>query len=133
MIPVNDLMKLARTRLADAEALIEKESWDGSIYLCGYAIELTLKARICKTLKWNGFPSSNNEFHGLQSFKVHDLDMLLHLTNRQSKIIEEYEDDWSNVSQWNPSIRYNLAGSTEPGNARTMIASAKILIRAIWR
>ncbi len=51
--------------------------YDGAVYLSGYAVELTIKARICKTLKWPGFPETNNEWKDLQSSKTHKLEVLL--------------------------------------------------------
>jgi len=57
---------------------------EGSAYLSGYVVELALKARICRTLKWRGFPEKRNEFEGLQTFKTHDLDVLLSLSGRES-------------------------------------------------
>ena len=62
MIHRTDLRKLARTRLGDAQKLFESKRYDGAIYLAGYAIELALKARICQTLEWPGFPESRREF-----------------------------------------------------------------------
>jgi predicted dehydrogenase len=58
--------------------------------LCGYAVDLALKARSCTVLHWQGFPSTRKEFEGLSSFKVHDFDILLHLTGREAKIKASY-------------------------------------------
>jgi hypothetical protein len=80
MIIVDKLEKLAQARLEDAEVLFKATRYDGSIYLCGYAVELALKARICKTLGWSGFPSTRSEFSNYQSFKTHNLDVLLRLS-----------------------------------------------------
>ena len=49
----------------------------GSAYLCGDVVELALKARICTTLSRPGFPEKRSEFDIFQSFKTHDLDVLL--------------------------------------------------------
>ncbi len=38
------LQKLARARLKDAKALLEKKRWSAAYYLCGYVIECALKA-----------------------------------------------------------------------------------------
>ena len=51
MIQTNDIKDIARARLQDADILLTSGRYDGAIYLCGYAIELALKARICQTLK----------------------------------------------------------------------------------
>lgn len=86
MIFTKDLQKISRARLKDAEVLLASKRYDGAIYLCGYAVELSLKARICKTLKWQGYPSTSSEFSGYQSFRTHDLDILLHISGREEKI-----------------------------------------------
>jgi hypothetical protein len=37
---------------------LKAERFDGAFYLSGYAVELALKARICRTLKWRATPST---------------------------------------------------------------------------
>ncbi|MCB0065385.1 MAG: HEPN domain-containing protein [Caldilineaceae bacterium] len=69
-----------KARLEDAEVLLAANRYDGAMYLCGYAVELALKARICRTLKWAGYPSTRKEFEGYQSLRTHDLKVLLHLS-----------------------------------------------------
>ncbi len=51
MLDKKEVKKIARARLKDAEVLAASRRYEGAIYLCGYAVELGLKARICKTLK----------------------------------------------------------------------------------
>lgn len=41
---------LAYAKLEDAQILLLNERFDSAYYLAGYAIELLLKARVCKTL-----------------------------------------------------------------------------------
>jgi hypothetical protein len=86
MLDKKEIKKIARARLKDAEVLAASRRYEGAIYICGYAVELGLKARICKTLKWFGYPSSNNEFKGYRSFKTHNLDVLLHLTGIEDRV-----------------------------------------------
>ncbi len=62
MLTRPELRQIARARLADAAALHDKRRYDGAIYICGYAVEVALKARICQTLSWNGFPETRSEF-----------------------------------------------------------------------
>lgn len=134
MIPLNELETIAQARLLDAEALIAAGRYDGASYICGYALELSLKARICKTLNWSGFPSSNNEFQNYQSFKVHNLDVLLHLSGMEDEIKIKNPNnmaDWSNVSAWNPEIRYKTNSLTSELEAITMINSVKRLITVL--
>jgi hypothetical protein len=74
--------------------------------VCGYAIEIALKTRICHTLKWHGFPSTRKEFLDRRKFKTHSLDLLLTHSGVESKIKTGYLADWSIVKTWNPESRY---------------------------
>jgi len=68
----NDLKKLARLRLKEAESLYRQGLYDGCVYLCGYVVECALKARICKFLKLSKYPSDE---HG-KIFKTHNFGIL---------------------------------------------------------
>jgi len=128
MIDTKDIKKIAKARLKDAEALLASRRYEGAIYLCGYAVELGLKARICKTLKWAGFPSTRKEFEGYQSFKTHDLDVLLHLTGIEGRIKTQLFAQWSAVAAWDPESRYNSIGKASPTDAHLMVSAAKSLL-----
>ena len=129
MIPTNELRRIAEARLKDAKALLAARRYDGAVYLCGYAVELALKARICRALRWPGYPSTTGEFRDYQSFRVHDLDVLLHLTGREDRVKASYFAEWSAVAQWNPSARYQAVGTAQRVDAELMISSAGILLR----
>ena len=86
MTLTKELKGISRARLEDSEALYDARRYDGATYLCGYTVELALKARICKTLKWKGFPSTPNEFNNFKSFRTHDLDVLLALSGAEQRI-----------------------------------------------
>ena len=75
MITIEELQNLSRDRLEDAKALYKAGRIDWAVYTCGYAVELALKKKICETLKWKGYPSTEKEFNQLKSFKTHDLDL----------------------------------------------------------
>ena len=63
MITLADLHGTAREYLRAAKLLRTRRSYDAAVYLCGYAVEIALKARICRTLKWTaGFPETPAEF-----------------------------------------------------------------------
>ena len=62
MATKTELRTLARARLKEAQILFEAKRYDAATYLCGYAIELALKARICQTLGYTHFPKTNKEF-----------------------------------------------------------------------
>ena len=131
MIDRTALKRIARARLKDAEALCRNRRYDGARYLCGYSIELALKSRICRTLKWKEFPEETNEFQGLTSLKTHNLDILLRLSGVEEKIKTNYMVDWSIVASWDPQIRYNPVGSAQRNDVRNMLASAKTLLRVV--
>ena len=59
MLNRRELKQIARARLKDAEVLLGAKRYDGASYLCGYALEVALKAKICETLKWKSFPATN--------------------------------------------------------------------------
>lgn len=131
MLARTDLIKIARGKLKDAAVLCENRRYDGASYICGYAVELTLKARICKTLKWKGYPESNSEFQNYQSFRTHDLNVLLHLTGREEFVKTNYMVEWSGVNEWESKSRYNMTGSVTKEDTQLMIASAEILLKKI--
>lgn len=131
MISRKELKKRARAKLQDAEILFSNKRFDGSVYLCGYVIELALKSRSCKTLRWTDFPENNNEFKNYQSFKTHNLDILLTLSGLESKIKLFYTLDWNNVNQWNPEMRYGPIGKITRAEADDMLNSTKSLLKIL--
>lgn len=97
-------------------------------YICGYSVELGLKARICRTLKWSGYPATHVEFKGYSSFRTHDLDLLLHLSGREEYIKAKYFAEWSAASQWNPEARYQPVGHASKADVDLMISAAETLL-----
>jgi HEPN domain-containing protein len=131
MISRADLINLARGRLKDAQVLLDAGRYDGAIYLGGYVVEVALKNRICKTLRWSGLPQTSGEFQNYQSFKTHKLNVLLRLSGVEAKIRASYVAKWSAVVTWDPEIRYNPIGSTSQTKAESLIEAAKILLKAL--
>lgn len=131
MILPTELRAIASARLEDAEALLRARRYDGSVYLCGYSVEIGLKTRICRTLKWHGFPSTNKEFEGYHSFRTHNLDVLLHLSGAEVTVKTKYLAEWSVVAMWEPGTRYRPIGTATSADANDMIKSAKILLGAL--
>ncbi len=131
MIFPSELRAIAKARLRDAEVLLSARRYDGSVYLCGYSVEIGLKARICRILKWEGFPSTNKEFEGYHNFRTHKLDVLLHLSGAEKKIKAKYFVEWSAVAKWEPGTRYKQIGTATSSEAASMINSAKILLRIL--
>lgn len=128
MLSVANLIIIARERLTDAETLLQAQRYDGAAYLCGYSIEIALKHKICLTLNWPGFPSTNNEFLKYKSLKTHDLDVLLSFTGIETTLKSTNLAEWSDFDNWNPEARYNPVGMIDSIVATRMVNSAKTLI-----
>ena len=102
MIPVAELEKIAQARLDDAKALLAAGRFDAATYLCGYAVELALKARICRTLNWSDFPRTPGDFRSYRSFRTHDLQVLLHLSGQEARITRQHFALWYVLVVWTP-------------------------------
>lgn len=131
MLERSELKKIAQARIEDGEILLNSHRYDGAIYLCGYAVEISLKERICRTLGWDGYPSTTKEFANYQSFRTHNLDVLLRLSGSEHKIRTEFLAEWSAVAEWDPEIRYKPIGSATKQAAELMIESSKKLLSVL--
>jgi HEPN domain-containing protein len=131
MILTSNLRDIAQARLDDADALLQAGRFDGSVYLCGYAVEIALKARICDCLKWQGFPDTNAEFKGYTSFRTHDLEVLLHLSGAEAPVKELFLLEWSIVLKWDTDARYRATGSASLQVASAMLTAAHRLTGAL--
>jgi HEPN domain-containing protein len=128
MISNKDLRAIGRARLRDAQVLLRAKRFDGSYYLCGYAVELVLKARICRTLRWPGFPESAQDFKGFQLLKTHDLEILLRFSGAEVRVKSRYMSEWSEVLKWHPEKRYQAIGQLKPREAADMIRYVERLL-----
>ena len=131
MISRQDLRRIARARLKEAEVLLSAGQYDGAVYLCGYAVEVALKARICRHLKWAGFPQSSKEFDGLQALKTHDFKVLIKFTGMDDKVRQLHFQEWNLLLGWTPEVRYAPIGTATRRDAEVMIESARILMGII--
>ena len=131
MLTIAELRGIARARLEDARVLFDCASYDGAVYVCGYAVEMALKARICETLGWEGYPSTSGGFREYQTFRTHDLDVLLRLSGAENAILTASLTEWSVVARWDPEIRYNPIGTASEDAARTFIESTAQLMSRI--
>ena len=131
MILRADLRKTAREYLAAAAVLRDNGMYDVSVYLCGYAVEIAVKERICRTLRWPGFPDTGSESQGLNNFKVHNLETLLHLSGAEHRVKPALNADWSIVTKWNPEQRYSPRGVKAAKDADDMIAATESVMKVI--
>jgi hypothetical protein len=127
-ITPEELKSLSEGKLIDAAILLKEGRFDTAYYLCGYAIELALKRRICLTLDWDGFPKK--DFPDLGSFKTHKLAPLLTMSGLEKKIKKDYLSVWSVVVDWDPEIRYSSQG-VDQQVAEVMLALTKSLLEVL--
>ncbi len=128
MLTIAELRSIAQARQEDAHVLLASHRHDGAIYLSGYAVEMALKARICETLHWAGYPSTSSEFRDYQTFRTHNLDVLLRLSGVENEILTDDLAEWSAVVDWDPEIRYNPVGGGSEAAARSMIDATTLLL-----
>jgi HEPN domain-containing protein len=136
MISSRELQKISKERIRDAKILFSKGSYDGSMYICGYAIELALKAVICKNLSLSGIPHTSEEFSIIAKLKTHNLEDLLKQTPGviSANIKSNYLADWSIVLQWNPEMRYApIRGEKMKDQSDGAIRSAQRIVRYLWK
>jgi HEPN domain-containing protein len=120
----DELRELARLRLREAEALFDAELYDGCVYLCGYVVELALKARICTLLGVEDFPDKRIP----QAFKTHEFEhlrLLAGLENYISPKNEELFKNWSAATDWKPEWRYRKAGTISREQAREVLQAVR--------
>ena len=131
MIKVGELDNIARARIEDAKALLAAGRFDGATYLCGYAIEVALKARTCRTLNWREFPSTGGEFQAYRSFQTHELDVLLRLSGQEARIKQNHFALWNVVAIWKVESRYNVVGTVQQADAAAMIQAAEKILAVL--
>ncbi len=125
----NELKELARLRLAEAEALFHAGFYDGAAYLCGYAVEFALKARICRLLDVNEYPPTSGSNSGKikSAYTVHNFDQLLLLAGLEKHIMRypEVLKNWSLTTPWDPENRYKPKGTISQHQAKEMLDAVK--------
>jgi hypothetical protein len=121
-----ELQDLSRLKLKEAEALYKAHLYDGCVYLAGYAVELALKARICRLLRVKEYPLSGEIG---RAFKVHNLDQLKVLAGLSAEIHvdknRELFNNWSKAVEWDPEQRYEAPGKYDASSARILLESLK--------
>jgi hypothetical protein len=123
MISKPVIKSLVARRLGDSKVLLKNRRYPAAIYLCGYALELALKYRICRLMKFDlGFPENKTEFdlyysdtrkiflrstiRELRDIRHHKLPVLLRYSGEQVNIESHFPSEWNYVKDWNPEMRY---------------------------
>ena len=102
-----ELKDLAQLRLEEAAVLFNAGQYDGCVYLCGYVVELALKAVICRHLAINPYPASH-------VFKVHNVDDLVLFAGLRAEIAVlsgPRAAFWQIVTSWDSAFRYKPRNS----------------------
>jgi HEPN domain-containing protein len=139
MATPQQLKDLTLVRLDEAEALFAAGLYDGAKYLAGYAVELALKARICRLLDVDEYPDTGAL---KRVYAVHDLDQLLLLAGLQKAVglVEQpFFNNWSTAILWNPESRYDPAGTVTRHDAEATLNAIRdttngvlTWIKTIW-
>jgi HEPN domain-containing protein len=117
------LKDLALLRLKEAEVLFDAGFFDGCAYLCGYVIELALKARICATLSLEGYSEKGSQ-RLRNTFETHDFEDLKLLAGMQTEFSADNPAllaNWSIVNKWKPGRRYEAKGTYDKAAAEEML------------
>ena len=123
MLDATALRSLSAARLEDARVLYGNGRYDGATYICGYAVELVLKARICDTLDVTDYPEH------LPGFKIHKLNTLLLLSGREIQITSNHRITWNlATAKWDPDLRYRAVNTISAQEAQTMIRETANLL-----
>lgn len=122
----HQLKDLSFERLEDALALYAAKRYDGAFYICGYAIEMALKYKICATLGWDEYPVSGKGADNHKSFKTHKIENLLHYSGEQ-KQKKDFIKEWSLVMKWDSEIRYSSI-KQNPQDVKLMIDTTSTLL-----
>jgi len=112
-------------RLEEAEALFSAGCYDGCAYLCGYVVELALKAAICSTLGVAEYPEKGSRLR--ESFKTHDFDDLKLLAGMEQAFTANSTllANWSVASEWKPERRYEPKGTYDQAAAKGILDAVR--------
>ena len=143
MISKQTLKEISKNKLDVSKILFKSDKYDTSLYLVGYAIELALKYKICKILKLDeGFPENKTEFNvyiskssndlgteitNLSEIRNHNLQKLLYYSGQEFAIKSLLLIEWTDVSYWNPELRYKLDFGDKNFNKNILVSVEKII------
>jgi len=122
-----DFQNLARIRVKEAKALLDRRLYDGAYYVAGYAVECALKACIAKKTKRYEFPKKEL----VNQSYTHNLSQLLRIAglekDQEQRAVqdEEFGRKWNLVKNWSEESRYESAGEAKARDLYLAIADRK--------
>jgi hypothetical protein len=111
----DNLRRIAEEKLADAKLLSAHERYSAAYYLCGYAVETAIKARIASQFREHAIP----ERKLVEQIYKHDLDGLLGTANLRGELERRARDEpgfaanWAIVKEWKVETRYAIMGQVD--------------------
>jgi hypothetical protein len=137
---VSDQSKVAHHRRDDAQALLQQERWRGAMYMAGYAIECTIKAKLMKVFKKRTLEDLEVELkrRGLipdrTSLFDHRIELYMRASGRldtlKGKGKEPLWQSFNVANQWLPSWRYNPDQSNRP-DAEDFLSAVDTMLKWI--
>ncbi|HUU83426.1 MAG TPA: hypothetical protein VM243_07980 [Phycisphaerae bacterium] len=113
---VTEQRKASIHRRDDAEALRGAKRWWGSMYMLGYAVECSLKARLMERFSAFHLQDLERELSDrLQKqvdLRTHSLDILLEYTQSEHRL-SEIGEDFNVCRRWRVEWRYRPTLGTE--------------------
>ncbi len=101
--------------MREAKVLLEHDCFDGAFYLCGYAVECALKARIATQFKRHAWPDRGfvNEIHTHALRELLRLAGLLGALDRERRSNPVLKEHWGIVNEWTELSRYQTGKTRE--------------------
>ncbi len=138
MLDFATITYIINSRRKDAAALYTLSRYSAAVYLMGYAVEVTLKKKICTNFRFaGGFPETAVELsrYGhfpfqIRDIKTHDLSRLLFFSGRETLVKTNHFEAWKNVSAWNAELRYRKK-LVRKGGAELLLKNAVTLIKVL--
>jgi HEPN domain-containing protein len=120
------LQELALLRLREAEVLYTSGLFEGCVYMCGYVVELALKARICANLGLSEYPEKGSRLRdAMKSHVIDDLGLLAGMVHELTPGRSVLLTNWSTVSEWKPEWRYDPKGSYDQAFAKRILNAVR--------
>ena len=111
----SQLIKIAKARISEANALLSMHKYSGAYYLGGYAVECLLKAAIAKTIRRSEFPNKKL----ISDAYTHDLSKLAKLSPVGLQLENEIASNkafalnWGIAKDWSTDSRYEISNANK--------------------
>jgi hypothetical protein len=120
----SDFEAVARQRIQDAKALRDTGGHAGALYMCGYAVECSLKASICRHQEWEEYKLDPD----YRLMKTHSFEFLVSFCGRENDLKKNAANEWAVMKSWSPNWRYL---TTPLANVDEMINATHAIMRIL--